>query len=129
MTSADAILDSLGMFALTAGLPEQAEKAAATATEVVAQMEPWTIDNVVILGMGGSAMAGEVVAAAASSILPVPVIVSRSYECPAFVSADSLVFAISASGQTEETVQAASDAAETGALLVVVAGRTAGRDG
>ncbi len=122
MTSADAILDSLGMFALTAGLPEQAEKAAATATEVAAQMEPWTIDNVVILGMGGSAMAGEVVAAAASSILPVPVIVSRSYECPAFVSADSLVFAISASGQTEETVQAASDAAETGALLVVVAG-------
>jgi glucose/mannose-6-phosphate isomerase len=122
VTLGDAVLDSLGMFALTAGLPEQAEMAAALAAEAAAEIEPAVVDNVVILGMGGSAMAGEVVAAAASSILPVPVVVCRSYECPAFLSTDSLVFAISASGETEETVQAASDAAETGALMVVVTG-------
>ena len=54
--------------------------------------------------------------------LPVPVAVVKGYECPAFVGDTTLVFAISASGNTEETVQAASDAAVAGARMVVVTG-------
>jgi glucose/mannose-6-phosphate isomerase len=46
----------------------------------------------------------------------------RSYECPAFVGEATLAFAISASGNTEETLQAASDAAVAGAKMVVVTG-------
>jgi glucose/mannose-6-phosphate isomerase len=49
-------------------------------------------------------------------------LLAKSYECPAFVGPDSLVLAISASGGTEETIQAASDAADAGARLVVIAG-------
>jgi glucose/mannose-6-phosphate isomerase len=108
------------MFALSAGLPEQVEKAAADAYEVAALIEPTPVDNVVVMGMGGSGMAGQVVAAVTESLLPVPVVVSKGYECPAFVGADSLVIAISASGNTEETLQAASDAAAAGAQMVVV---------
>ena len=55
-------------------------------------------------------------------MLPVPVLVVKSYECPAFVDAGSLVFAVSASGNTEETLQAASDAAAAGATMVVISG-------
>ena len=115
-------VDSLGMFALTAGLPEQAEAAANRARQVAVHIEAGAVEQVVVLGMGGSGITGDVVAAVSAPLLPVPVIVSKSYECPAFVGPQSLVFAVSASGNTEETVQAATDAAEAGARLVVVTG-------
>ena len=70
-------------------------------------------------------MAGDVVAAVAAPMLAVPVLVVKSYECPAFVDAGSLVFAVSASGNTEETLQAAADAAAPGATMVVISGRRA----
>jgi glucose/mannose-6-phosphate isomerase len=115
-------LDSLGMFDLAASLPEQVEEAAKRAAGVASGLDPASIENVVCIGMGGSGMAGDVVSAVASPLLPVPVVVIKSYECPAFVGSESLVFAISASGQTEETVQAVSDAQAAGARVVIVAG-------
>ncbi len=78
-------------------------------------LDPAAIENVVVIGMGGSGMAGDVVSAVAAPLLAVPVLVVKSYECPAFVGPESLVFAVSASGDTEETIQAASDAAAAGA--------------
>jgi glucose/mannose-6-phosphate isomerase len=54
--------------------------------------------------------------------MPVPVVVVKGYECPHFVGEGSLVFAVSFSGNTEETLQAASDAAVNGARVVVVTG-------
>src|SRR5438309_4244488 len=70
--------------------------------------------------MGGSGIAGEVLAAAAGPYLPVPVMVFKSYELPAFVGEGSLVFAISFSGDTEETVEAVTEAAVQGARIVAV---------
>ena len=115
-------LDSVGMFELTAALPEQVEQAAADALERVAEVElgPDGIQNVVVIGMGGSGISGDVVAAATDALMPVPVVVCKSYECPAFVGPESLVFAVSVSGDTEETVQAATDAEAAGAQLVAV---------
>src|SRR5205814_1286897 len=78
------------------------------------------IENIVVLGMGGSGVAGDVLAAAAGPFLPVPVVVSKGYELPAFVGEASLVFAVSFSGNTEETLEAASAAAIEGAHLVVI---------
>ena len=115
-------LDTVGMFALTAGLPEQAERAVGVASEVAVDIDPWDVQNVVVVGMGGSGITGDVVAAVAAPLLPVPVTVCKSYECPAFVGPESLVFAISASGDTEETVQAATDAEASGARVVAVTG-------
>jgi len=115
-------LDTVGMFELTASLPEQVEQAAAAAAELVGQVEPATVDNVVVMGMGGSGISGDVVAAATSPLMPVPIVVSKSYECPAFVGPETLVFAVSVSGDTEEIVQAATDAEAAGAQMVVVSG-------
>ena len=116
------MLDSLGMFDLAAALPEQVRDAAGRGHGIDGLPSAEMVEKVVIMGMGGSGMAGEVVAAVTSSMLPVPVIVSKSYECPAYVDSGTLVFAISASGNTEETVQAATDAAVAGARMVVVTG-------
>jgi glucose/mannose-6-phosphate isomerase len=54
--------------------------------------------------------------------MPVPVVVVKSYELPAFVGEGSLVFAVSFSGDTEETLEAASLAAVQGAHVVAVTG-------
>jgi glucose/mannose-6-phosphate isomerase len=120
VTAVDLSVDSLGMFGLTAAMPEQVERAAAVAAEIAAEIEPAAVENVVVIGMGGSGMAGEVVSAVSQSMLGVPVVLAKSYECPAFVGPDSLVFAVSASGGTEETIQAASAARDAGARLVVI---------
>jgi glucose/mannose-6-phosphate isomerase len=117
-----AVLDSQGMFELAEGLPEQMEQAVVRTRLVEGLPDVSRIENIVVLGMGGSGVAGDVLVAAAGPILPVPVAVVKSYECPAFVGEASLVFAISASGDTEETVQAASDAAVAGGRVVVVTG-------
>ena len=116
------VLDSLGMFELTERLPEQAEEAVARARRLDGLPAMEDVEAVVVLGMGGSGIAGDVLTAVAAPQMPVPVVVVKGYECPAFVGDGTLVFAISASGDTEETVQAASEAAVSGARMVVITG-------
>jgi glucose/mannose-6-phosphate isomerase len=116
------VLDSLGMFDATSDLPEQVADAARRAGGLGGLRDPAAIEQVVVIGMGGSGVAGDVVAAVAAPMLAVPVQVVKSYECPAFVSTRSLVFAVSASGNTEETLQAATDAADAGAAMVAITG-------
>ena len=114
------MLDTLGMFDVTASLPDQVFDAAVAARGLSGLPDHERIEHVVVLGMGGSGVAGDVLAAAAGPFLPVPVIVSKGYELPAFVGESSLVFAVSFSGNTEETLEAAAEAAVEGARLVVV---------
>ena len=113
-------LDTQSIYAATAGLPEQVFDAAERARGLDGLPERDRIEHVVVLGMGGSGVAGDILAAAAGPFLPVPVMVSKDYELPAFVGDTSLVFAVSFSGNTEETVEAASAAAVEGARMVCV---------
>jgi glucose/mannose-6-phosphate isomerase len=80
------------------------------------------VENVVVLGMGGSGIAGDVLVAVAAPFMPVPVTVVKGYVPPDYVGTGSLVFAMSFSGDTEETLEAAAAAYEAGASLIVVAG-------
>jgi glucose/mannose-6-phosphate isomerase len=116
------VLDSLGMFAAAAGLPEQVEAAARAAAGIGGLPDHDTVDNVVVLGIGGSGAAGDVLAAAGGPFVPVPIVVSKGYAPPAFVGPGTLCFAVSFSGDADETVQAATTAASAGAHMVVVAG-------
>ena len=124
-------VDSLDMWGATAGLPEQVEAALAGAKGVAGLPNHRQVENVVVLGMGGSGIAGDVLLAVAAPFMPVPVTVVKGYELPDYVGANSLVFAMSFSGDTEETLEAVGQAYESGAALVVVSsggqlGRLAG---
>jgi len=114
--------DSMGMLAATAALPEQVVGAAEAARGLAHLPRKDAVENVVVLGMGGSGIAGDVLVAAAAPFMAVPVVVVKSYTLPAFVGPGSLVFAISFSGETEETVEAAGEALRLGAVLVMVTG-------
>jgi glucose/mannose-6-phosphate isomerase len=114
------VLDSLDMFGVTARFPEQVAQAAAVAAGVEGLPSPDEIDNVVVLGMGGSGIAGDVLAAVGGPFVPVPIVVAKGYAPPAFVGPGTLCFAVSFSGNTEETLEAAQAAAAAGARMVVV---------
>ncbi len=110
------------MWGATVGLPEQVEAAISAARGVTDLPLHERVENVVVLGMGGSGIAGDVLMAVAAPFMPVPVTVVKGYEPPDYVGTGSLVFAMSFSGDTEETLEAAAGAYEAGASLVVVAG-------
>lgn len=76
--------------------------------------------NVVICGMGGSAIGGDILRTLAYSRSAIPIIVCRSYELPAFINEKTLVLAVSYSGNTEETLEAYRIAGEKGAQIMVV---------
>ena len=78
------------------------------------------ISRIVILGMGGSAIGGDLVAGLVSSEANLPVITSRDYEIPAFTDARTLVIASSYSGNTEETLTAFEQALKTEAKKLVI---------
>jgi glucose/mannose-6-phosphate isomerase len=113
-------LDTQDIWGATAGLPEQVEAAARAAADLEGLPTREGIENVVVLGMGGSGIAGDILLAVAGPFMAVPVVVVKSYTLPAFVGEGSLVFAISFSGNTEETIEAASEAAVQGAKVVAI---------
>ena len=83
---------------------------------------------IVVAGMGGSASGGDMVAACASETLDVPILVHRGYGLPAAAGRDTLVVAVSYSGETVEVLSAAEAAlARRVPLVAVTAGGALGR--
>jgi len=72
--------------------------------------EKVTPKNIVIAGMGGSAMGGEILKDWLRDELAIPIEVCRDYTLPAYANEDTLFFANSYSGNTEETLSAFLDA-------------------
>jgi glucose/mannose-6-phosphate isomerase len=116
------VTDSLNFLEAVSGLPEQLASAHEIAGEVHADRFPNgdSIRNIVVMGMGGSGISGDVIAAAFNDELPVPVAVLKQMRVPAFVGPETLAFAVSYSGDTEETISMAQGALRNGAQLVAV---------
>ncbi|MFQ5692348.1 MAG: bifunctional phosphoglucose/phosphomannose isomerase [Nitrospinota bacterium] len=122
--------DPGGMFALLGRWPEQWEAAASLArgarlpeASAARRASGTGFRHVVVSGMGGSAIGGDLLRSYLADSMRVPLVVNRSYACPAFVGPDTLFVAVSYSGGTEETLAAVSAALERGAE---VAGVTSG---
>lgn len=79
-----------------------------------------SVAAVVLAGMGGSGMAGDVAATLARTRSDVPVVVHRGYGLPAWAGRSSLVVGVSYSGGTEETCSAVQEAIDRGCTTVVV---------
>ena len=78
------------------------------------------INHVVICGMGGSAIGGDLIRAYAAGVGKASVEVIRNYDLPNYVDANSLVIASSYSGNTEETLSAYSQAKKRGSKILAV---------
>ncbi len=79
------------------------------------------LHNIVIAGMGGSALAALLLKSWLKSDSTIPIEVLRSYDLPGYVNENTLVIASSYSGNTEETVSALDQAEVKGAQLAIIA--------
>ncbi|MFC4586484.1 SIS domain-containing protein [Sphaerisporangium corydalis] len=75
---------------------------------------------IVVVGVGGSAIAGDMLAAVCGGGVPIPVTTVRASRLPGWVGAADLVIAASSSGDTEETLALAMEAVRRGCRLVTV---------
>ncbi len=107
--------DPEDMLARIKELPRQCQQAWQAATSFNLPADYAEVDKVIILGMGGSAIGGDLVKSLAETESRVPVLVQRDYNLPAFVDDRTLVIASSYSGNTEETLSAFEPALKTGA--------------
>ena len=99
-------LDTSGMLDHLHQFPEQCQLAWKKALKFDLPPEYSSIDKVVILGVGGSAIGGDMVRRLTLAESKVPVWVHRDYGLPPFVDQNTLVIASSYSGNTEETLSA-----------------------
>jgi glucose/mannose-6-phosphate isomerase len=76
------------------------------------------IEQIVVAGLGGSAIGGDLVRSYLADRLPVPMLIVRDYTLPHFVGPSTLVLASSYSGSTEETLAAYDQAHRAGARLI-----------
>lgn len=114
--------DPQGMLRAVAGSGAQIRSALSVASEygVAGVAEDGRPRAVVVTGMGGSGISGDVMAAVAGVESPVPVLVHRGHGLPGWVGAADLVIAVSCSGTTEETLSAAEEAVRRGTRLLGV---------
>jgi len=95
-----------------------------TADEIVKKaqlkLDASKINNILYLGMGGSAIAGDLLIDVFFNDLKVPLNVIRSYSIPNFCNKNTLVITSSYSGDTEETLSAVNSAQETGAQVIAI---------
>jgi len=113
--------DPSNMYNKIFDLPEHMEEALKIGKKWQINKEDFAdIGNIVLVGMGGSAIGGEIVRTMVRSKLMIPFEICRQYELPEYVDDETLVIASSYSGNTEETIAAVEDALARKAMLVAV---------
>jgi len=99
-------LDPSGMGERIEGLANQLRKGAALASPLFGRIGPDRPRRIVLCGMGGSAIAGELLASIVDREGAAPMHVVRHYEPPAWISPEDFLIFSSYSGETEETLAA-----------------------
>jgi glucose/mannose-6-phosphate isomerase len=112
--------DEGNMGDLLLGFPQHCRDAYSLAGEFALPEEYRQAKNVVIAGMGGSAIGGDLLKSLFSNTSSVPIIVNRNYTIPQFVNEDTLFIAVSYSGNTEETLSGFKKALEKKAMVMSI---------
>ena len=113
-------LDTLNMIGEIDNLPDQLGYAYQLGMKY--DLPDWKdFRQVVIAGMGGSAIGADLLASYCGSLAPIPVFVHRDYGLPVFArGTETLVICSSHSGNTEETLDAFEAARNAGCRIMVV---------
>jgi glucose/mannose-6-phosphate isomerase len=113
-------LDKGDMISLIRGIPEHIRDAweIGKKFEIPGSFFDAKFLNILVIGMGGSGMGGMLLKGMLEGKCRIPVVVYNSYLPPAFVSENTLVFAVSYSGNTEETLSCMKCAESAGARII-----------
>ena len=113
-------LDPQGIRERIRELPQQCLQAWQQAQDFVLPSNYADVSQVVVLGMGGSAIGGDLLSSLTLAESRVLITVCRNYDLPSYVDANTLVIASSYSGMTEETISSFNQAMKTPARKMVL---------
>ena len=115
-------IDKSGMLELILSMPEEWERAVVDYEAVQLPDKPPYVRprRIIVIGMGGSAIGGDIVYDYLYERLTVPYTVCRDFLAPRWVDKNTLVIAVSYSGNTEETIRCLRDVLNRGAGAVLV---------
>jgi glucose/mannose-6-phosphate isomerase len=112
--------DPSNMRRLIADFPKQAEEASAIGEAARIKLSAASVRNIVVSGLGGSAIGGDLLRSYLAGEIKVPIAVNRHYFLPQYVNDKSLVIISSYSGNTEETISSLNDAAKRKAKILCI---------
>lgn len=98
-------------------LPDQCEEGWKLGKEIKVKVKK-PVKNVLVLGMGGSAIGGDIMKGLAQTKSHIPFTVNRDYSLPEWVGTDTLAMVVSYSGNTEETLSALEKARQRQAITM-----------
>lgn len=114
------IHDNSGMFSIISAFPEQLKQAFDIGINIALKNEYPGINTIIITGLGGSAIGGDLIRSYLQYEINIPIQVNRNYYLPAYAGKNTLVIVSSYSGDTEETISAYNDAVKKGCKIVCI---------
>ncbi len=106
------------MFKSIFDFPDQIEKALEIGKNIGLRKNYGRVNKIILAGMGGSAVGGDLLSLALKNHLTIPFFVSRNYILPNWVDENSLVICSSYSGNTEETLSVFKEAVLKNAPII-----------
>lgn len=114
-------IDPEGMYDKIFNFPEQLAEASSIGKSAKPDLSYYAnIKNIVVAGMGGSAIGGDTVRTYLADRLNIPFAICRHYSLPGYVNENSLVVISSYSGNTEETLSAFNEALSRKAKIACI---------
>jgi len=114
----DKSIDISDMFQSIYDFPSQMKDAKSIGENINLKNKYSEAQNIVVCGMGGSAIGGDLSKALLKNSLKLPLIVNRNYELPNWLNSSSIVICSSYSGNTEESLNAYHNAIAKGAKVI-----------
>lgn len=113
-------LDTANMLDAISTFDEQCKCAYNIGKQFKASKPKMQINNILLAGLGGSAIGSDIIRVYLQSELKVPLMVWRNYGLPAFTGKDTLLFCVSYSGNTEEILSSFKEGIRKGAFIITV---------
>jgi glucose/mannose-6-phosphate isomerase len=113
-------IDKSDMLNLLLDFPQQCKAALAIAESSKLLFEKKPFNKIVFVGMGGSAIGADLVRSYLYFECKIPILVLREYTLPAYIDNSTLVFLVSYSGNTEETLSAYKEVKEKGLTMIAI---------
>ncbi|MCK4903981.1 MAG: SIS domain-containing protein, partial [Candidatus Marinimicrobia bacterium] len=110
-------IDPQDMFGAIYRFADQIQEAIGISEQINLHNDYSASKNIVVAGMGGSAIGGDIVKTIVNQELKIPFYINRNYELPKWVNEKTLVICSSYSGNTEESLSAYEDALKKGAMI------------
>ncbi|MEL0269489.1 MAG: bifunctional phosphoglucose/phosphomannose isomerase [bacterium] len=111
-------IDKDDMYQSIWDFPENIIDAIELSENITLKNEYREVNNIIIAGMGGSAIGGDVVCSLIKNEIKIPFVVNRGYDLPAWANSSTLIICSSYSGNTEETISILEEAKSLGAKVI-----------